>query len=143
MPRPNKLSSKAKSQRQAGQSSFGPVKFDTEDLSDSEYNDSNDEEEESTLQSISAILCVSSGSFTPDNDGRKWKHGQHGSVDITEKTFNFNSHHKLKRQKVSNRLVVYRGDSQTTAWWNKKSWKKAAGGYQPMESFFMVSDECE
>jgi hypothetical protein len=57
MPRPNKLSSKAKSQRQAGQSSFGPVKFDTEDLSDSEYNDS-DDEEESTLQSISAMQSL-------------------------------------------------------------------------------------
>ena len=57
MPRPNKLSSKAKSQQQAGQSLFGPVKFDTEDLSDSEYNDS-DDEEESTLQSISAMQSL-------------------------------------------------------------------------------------
>ena len=62
MPHPNKLSSKAKSQRQAGQLSFGPVKFDIKDLSDSEYNDSNDEEpssdEESTLQSISAMQSL-------------------------------------------------------------------------------------
>jgi len=57
MPHPNKLSSKAKSQRQAGQSSFGPVKFDTKDLLDSEYNDS-DDEEESTLQSISAMQSL-------------------------------------------------------------------------------------
>ena len=56
---PKKVSSKAKSQQQAGQSSFGPVKFDAEDASQSEYNDSDSEEalsdEESTLQSISAM----------------------------------------------------------------------------------------
>ena len=62
MPHPKKSSSKAKSQQQAGQSSFGPVKFDTEDTSESEYNDSNDEaassDEESTLQSISAMQSL-------------------------------------------------------------------------------------
>jgi hypothetical protein len=62
MPRPKKLSSNAKSQWQAGQSTFGPVKFDTEDASESEYNDSDDEEassdEESTLQSISAMQSL-------------------------------------------------------------------------------------
>jgi hypothetical protein len=62
IPRPKKLSSNAKSQRQAGQSTFGPVIFDTEDASESEYNDSDDEEassdEESTLQSISAMQSL-------------------------------------------------------------------------------------
>ena len=56
-----KLSSKAKSQWQAGQSSFGPVKFDTKDGSESEYNDSDDEassDEENTLQSISAMQSL-------------------------------------------------------------------------------------
>ena len=52
----------AKSQWQAGQSSFEPIKFDTKDTLESEYNDSNDEEasldEESTLQSISAMQSL-------------------------------------------------------------------------------------
>jgi hypothetical protein len=62
MPRLKKLSSKANSQRQASQSSFGPIKFDTKDTLESEYNDSDDEEassdEESTLQSISAMQSL-------------------------------------------------------------------------------------
>jgi hypothetical protein len=61
MPRSKKSASKAKSQWKSGQSSFGPVKFDTEDTS-SEYNGSkgNDssDDEENTLQSISAMQTL-------------------------------------------------------------------------------------
>lgn len=62
MPHPKKLSLKSKSQQQPGQLSFGPVKFETEDTLESEYNDSEDEEassdEESSLQSISTIQSL-------------------------------------------------------------------------------------
>jgi len=55
MPHSKKSASKAKSQWKSGQSSFGPVKFDTKDTS-SEYNgsegDNSSSNEEDTLQSI-------------------------------------------------------------------------------------------
>jgi len=46
---------------------------------------------------------------------------------------------EVKKLKSSNRGVVYRGDSRTSGWRNRKYWNVAAKDCQKVDSFFMAS----
>ena len=151
MPRTKKASTRAKVQR-GDQTTFGSTKLNSAESDNlSEYDPSdNDEtlsedEEGGTLDYITAMQKLYAV-FLPMHLKPQVKSNEHENGVSCLNILGIQHccdrlHQKVKRQKSSNpnRSVVYRGDSRTSQWRQKKEWKKAAEGTMKLDGFLVVS----
>ena len=115
MPRPSKRSAQAQSQQLAGSKSFGTVQTtgsNTGSVYSSESEDEDSSDGENDITSLQTLY-----------------------TSILPKNLKSDQAKSNKR----NRHVRYNGDSRTTTWQQQKKWKKASGGCEKMDSYFLVS----
>jgi hypothetical protein len=150
MPRAKKSSKQAKLQCVLGQTTFGSTKVESAESDNvSEYDPSdNDEtlsedEDGRTLDSITIMQQLYSV-FLPMHlkshiKSPEQENGVSHLIIFGIQHCCDGLYQKVKRQKTSNRSVVYRGDSRTSQWRQKKKWKKAAKGTMKLGRFLVVS----
>jgi hypothetical protein len=142
IPHAKKSSKQAKLQR-VGQTTFGSSKVQSA-ISDnvSEYDLSEDEEggtldSITTMQQLYSVFCPRH--LIPQVKSTKHENGVSHLIIFGIQHCCDVLYQKVKRQKSSNQSVVYRGDSCTSQWRQKKKWKKAANGTMKLGGFLVVS----